>query len=297
MKEVFESQLPIPVDSSSSSSLPQLSLDPPDLTPESSELLLDLTSTEPTPNGNRSEPLQSGSSSASFEISVNERQIQKFVLKEVKLKLDHGHSIAATEEHLKNAAELLDNGRIPTKWNAVIRYLKSLGYKDPKHYKVCVSNDHSCLLKTEQLSCRICSKPSVECLDYYVLGLNFKDWFLTNEQCERLMAHWNERDGWLDKCPTYEHSGMTELWHGKRFRELSWFWNPQKEYVLPEWCPFCHAIIPASVVEDCYQMNRRITCNGCSKCFPAMPRKVKGDPRNQALIIHEDGWNCFSTAQ
>ena len=99
--KVFESQLPIPVDSSSSSSLPQLSLDPPDLTPESSELLLDLTSTEPTPNGNRSEPLQSGSSSASFEISVNERQIQKFVLKEVKLKLDHGHSIAATEEHLE----------------------------------------------------------------------------------------------------------------------------------------------------------------------------------------------------
>ena len=83
--------------------------------------------------------------------------------------------------------------------------------------------------KTEQLSCRICSKP-VECLNY-VLGLNFKDWFLTNEQCERLMAHWNECDSWLDKYPTYEHSGMTKLWHGKRFRELSWFWNPQKEYI------------------------------------------------------------------
>ena len=177
------------------------SLEPPELPPESSELSLDLTSTESTPDGNRSdsiEPLQSGCSSTSFEISVNERRIQKFVLKEVKLKLDHGHSIAATEEHLKNAAELLGSGRIPTKWNAVIRYLKSLGYKDPKHYKVCVSNDHSCLLKTEQLSCRICSKPSVECLDY-VLGLNFKDWFLTSEQCERLMAHWNERGSWLDK--------------------------------------------------------------------------------------------------
>ena len=90
---------------------------------------------------------------------------------------------------------------------------------------------------------------------------------------------------------------MTELWHGKRFRELSWFWNPQKEYILSEWCPFYHAIIPASIVEDCYEINRRIPCNGCSKCFPAMPRKVKGDPRNQALIIHEDVWKCFSTAQ
>lgn len=138
MKEVFESQLPT---SSNSSSLPQLSLEPPELPPKSSELSLDLTSTESTPDDNRSdslEPLQSGCSSTSFEILVNERQIQKFVLKEVKLKLDHGHSIAATEEHLKNAAELLGSGRTPTKWNAVIHYLKSLGYKDPKHYKVCV---------------------------------------------------------------------------------------------------------------------------------------------------------------
>ena len=125
----------------------------------------------------------------------------------------------------------MGNGQIPTKWNAVISYLKSSGYKDPKHYKVCVSNDHSCLLKTEQLSCKICSKPSVECLDYYVLGLNFKDWFLTNEQCERLMAHWNERDSWLDKCPNYEHSGMTELWHGERFRELLVLEPPERIHI------------------------------------------------------------------
>ena len=186
---------------------------------------------------------------------------------------------------------------IPTKWSAVVRYLKSLGYKDPKHYRVCVSNDHSCLLKTEELSCRICSKPSEECLDYYVLGLNFKDWFLTNEQCERLMAHWDERDSWLDRCSTYEHHGMTELWHGEQFRELSWFWNSQKEYTLPDWCPFCHVIIPASVIQDCYETNMDITCHGCSKCFPAIPHKIKGDPQNQVLIIHEDGWNCFSTSQ
>ena len=38
----------------------------------------------------------------------------------------------------------------------------------------------------------------MECLDYYVFGLNFKDRFLTNEQCERLKAHWDEQDGLIN---------------------------------------------------------------------------------------------------
>ena len=231
------------------------------------------------------------------EFKVSEKQIKEFILKEVKTKLDHGHSVSIAEEHLRNASELLGTGSIPTKWNAVIKYLKSLGYKDPKHYKVCVSTNHSRLLKAEEVSCPICSKTSAECLDYYVLGLNFKDWFLTGEQCERLMAHWDEREHWLDKDPSYVHPGMTELWHGERFRELSWFWNPQKEYTLPDWCPFCHRVIPAAVIQESFEMNAPITCQGCCEKFPAIPRKVKGDPRNQALIIHEDGWNCFSTSQ
>ena len=84
-------------------------------------------------------------------------------------------------------------------------------------------------------------------MDYYVIGLIFNDWFLTNEQCTRLMAHWmNVTDG-LISLP-YEHSEMAERWHGECFRELSWFWNRQK-YVLPEWCPFCHEVIPALVVK------------------------------------------------
>ena len=139
MREVFESQF---LDSSISTPPPQLSpQNPPslELSLESSELSLDLTSAEPTLDENESvEPLQCRSSDTSLEISVSERQIQKFIFKEVKSKLDHGHSISTTEEHLQNAAELLGSGQIPTKWSAVIRYLKSLGYKDPRHYKVCV---------------------------------------------------------------------------------------------------------------------------------------------------------------
>ena len=91
-----------------------------------------------------------------YEFKVSEKQIKKFVLKEVKTKLHHGHSVSIAEEHLRNASELLGAGSIPTKWNAVIKYLKSLGYKDPKHYKVCVSTNHSRLLKAEE-----CPAPSV----------------------------------------------------------------------------------------------------------------------------------------
>ena len=123
----------------------------------------------------------------------------------------------------------------------------------------------------------------------------------------RLVSYWravrkingtlDEREDWLDKDLAYAHPGMTELWYGERFRELSWFWNPLKDYTLPDWCPFCHIVIPAAVIHESYETNTPITCKGCYEKFPAVPRKVKGDPRNQALIIHEDGWNCFSTSQ
>ena len=110
MREVFESQF---LDSSISTP-PQLSPQnppSPELSLESSELSLDLTSAEPTLDENESvEPLQCRSSDTSLENSVSKRQIQKFTFKEVKLKLDHGHSISTTEEHLQNAAELLDCG-------------------------------------------------------------------------------------------------------------------------------------------------------------------------------------------
>ena len=107
------------------------------LSPESSpEPSSDLTSTEAQLDDRSIEPCQS--SSTTYDISISVRQIQKFVLKEVKVKLEHGHSIATTEEHLKNAAELLGNGQISTKWSSVIHYLKSLGYKDTKHCSVCL---------------------------------------------------------------------------------------------------------------------------------------------------------------
>ena len=73
-------------------------------------------------------------------------------------------------------------------------------------------------------------------MDYYVLGLNFGQWFLTEDYCEKLLAHWKEKDEWLNKPP-----------HCKA-----------NQFVVP--------------------------------------RYMRGDPRNQAIIIREDGWNPHSTS-
>ena len=75
-------------------------------------------------------------------------QVQRYVLNEVKLKLDHGHSISVTEDNLRNTSALIGGCQIPTKWCEILKLMKSLGYCDPKHFKVCVSQDHSCLLES-----------------------------------------------------------------------------------------------------------------------------------------------------
>jgi len=54
-------------------------------------------------------------------------------------------------------------------------------------------------------------------MDYYVLGLNFDTWFLSEEWCAKLMSHWDDRDTWLDLPVDSEPTNQTELWHGARF--------------------------------------------------------------------------------
>ena len=174
--------------------------------------------------------------------------------------------------------------------------MKSIEYMDPQHYKVCIAQDHSMLLETTDTACTVCSKPASQCIDY-VLGLNFREWFLTPEWCDRLMAHWNDRDQWFGKSADYDHPGVTELWHGSRFRELSWFWNPNETYILPDWCLFCREIIPASMIQEASTNGEAITCYSCTNMFEPIVREVAGDPHNQVIIIHEDGWNSFSTSQ
>ena len=32
-----------------------------------------------------------------------------------------------------------------------------------------------------------------DCIDYYVLGLNFDTWFVSPQMCNQLLSHWEDR--------------------------------------------------------------------------------------------------------
>ena len=236
-------------------------------------------------------------SNASAVFELTEENVTSFIMKEAKAKLQSGLSVQEIEEHLRNAAQLLGDDVIPSKWTDVLKVMENAGYKAPQHYKVCVSSSHSFLLKSKKIHpiCPTCGKTWSDCLDYYCLGLDFCNWFSSRDQCQKLMAHWEQTDEWFNRQNDYQPPSQSELWHGRRFRELSWFWDSSKQYLLPEKCPRCLKIIPTKYLQS-NGGNTNLQCMHCSGSFTYFQSFVHGDPRNQVVIIHEDGWSPHSTS-
>ena len=113
------------------------------------------------------------------------------------------------------------------------------------------------------------------------------------------MSHWDARQEWFDKPDGFEPELLSELWHG-RFRELSSFWNSTEEYLLPSRCPQCMKIVSAYVLASARTSvdshNVDVSCPHCSFPFNSPLQYSRGDPRNQAIISHEDGWSPHSTS-
>ena len=107
-----------------------------------------------------------------------------------------------------------------------------------------------------------CGKTWSDCLDYYCLGLDFCNWFSSRDQCQKLMAHWEQKDEWFNRQNDYQPPSQSELWHGRRFRELSWFWDSSKQYLLPEKCPRCLKIIPTKYLQS-NGGNTNLQCMHC----------------------------------
>ena len=94
------------------------------------------------------------------------------------------------------------------------------------------------------------------------------------------------------------------MWHGARFRELSYFWDEEAETLLSTCCPNCFNIISvdeileASAVQGVHapSSNNRVhlSCTECTFEFIHTVTTMKGNPLNQAFIFHEDGFNAFS---
>ena len=208
-------------------------------------------------------------------VIIGNDQIKIYLMREAQAKLKNGLSVSQIEEHLKNAAQLLGGEKIPSKWCDVLKIMESAGYSSPTHYKVCVSPTHSFLLKSKKQhpTCPVCNKSWEDCLDYYCLGLGFRDWFCSKVRCERLMAHWRKKDEWFAKPSDFQPPVLSELWHGQRFRELARFWDSSQEYLLPEKCPHCTSINPAHYLQR-FSADSDILCVHCSKAFRYYPSLI-----------------------
>lgn len=78
---------------------------------------------------------------------------------------------------IRNVYEVLNDERIPHKnWQAVLKFLKTLGYQEPRHYKICGSDDHIRPLDYGT-PCPECGKDWLKCIDYHVLGVHLEDIF------------------------------------------------------------------------------------------------------------------------
>lgn len=120
--------------------------------------------------------------------------------------------------------------------------------------------------------------------------------------CKKITYHMKEKDHWF-YANTSEEWGCEdkkELWDGKRFSQLSWFWDPDQNWTLPTFCPDerCKYVISSSEVEDASFIPgsrlKNLTCPLCHKAFTHVPVEAHGHPRNVAYILHWDGFQPFS---
>ena len=162
-------------------------------------------------------------------------------MRTLKSKVKFGWSHNETLAQLQSVFDLTHDERIPYKcWPHVLKKLEELGYKPAEKHKVCIHQNHVNLVKNDP--CPNCNKNPSECDDYYVLGLNniVGNMFACCESIKAHTSYWKNRHEWLIK----EHLEVPrkELWHGERFRELSYFWDPDQVTQLSEVCAFCQTI-------------------------------------------------------
>ena len=182
------------------------------------------------------------------------------------------------------------NKKWPSDWTAAKRVLIAEGYEDATEYFICLSDihpQHWDILESQSDRCRHCGEKGN--IPYYYLGLKgkIKRWVSHPDMCYKLLSHWREKEHWLNRNEGWHTK--KELWDGKRFAELSWFWDPNTEWCLPVRCqyPGCCNIISAEIVlsadenEDGY---REVRCDCCHSTFHVQAKYARGDPRNIAFV-------------
>lgn len=201
----------------------------------------------------------------------------------------------------------------PKTWSDVQKLLKQEGYQDAREYFICLchcetrsENSNSKIKYTGKYSlmtnkddkCSNCGREGT--IAYYYLGLQskVKNWFRDENMCKKMLSHWDERDHWLGREEPWPIK--KELWHGKRWIELQWFWDPTRTWVVPCSCKHCGIPIPANhLTESQDSVTEGIKLVECPECLESFEHPIKvanGSPHNIALIGHWDGWQAFTSS-
>lgn len=198
----------------------------------------------------------------------------------------------------------------PTSWSETEDILRKVGYESPKHYYICMSDQHARewdIMESPTDKCRHCGEPGT--IDYYYMGLSskVKRWYGNPVMCCDMLDHWREKDHWFYNYENGETQGWPikkELWDGTRFSQYSWFFDKEMEYLQPVICPHCKASKQTLVISapeiasyDVLENNTvDIICPNCRSLFNHAAQYVSGDPRNIVYIAHWDGFSPFGTS-
>lgn len=119
----------------------------------------------------------------------------------------------------------------PKTYATAMTKMHNYGYIEQTALNICFSNLHPLhwyKLSKAKNECPDCSKNPL--IKFYYLSLSEKiyKWMKLPYMCKKMLEDWDKRDRWLNK------SGVTfpvkEIWDCYRFKDLEWFWNPDKEW-------------------------------------------------------------------
>ena len=256
------------------------------------------------------ECMSGGNSSGSVAQSVNQNvdsDIVVAILRAFNLVEEMGGShknlmdIVAFGRDLYCKGDSETSVRWSTSWTSCIKILKNAGYNEPVADRVCLNKSHPHLwsvLRDATDTCKYCHKVGKIEFHYLPLEDKVKRWCSSQSFCRKMTAHWRHRESWLygSSC-----GFLSEIWDGKRFAELSWFWDPNKQWLLPVKCIICSGVISAEIISSRqHDIDQTlpivIECPHCYAQFEHSPQYASGDPRNIALIGHWDGWQPVSTS-
>ena len=231
------------------------------------------------------------------------------------MKHQQGDSIKSFEEWLKWAKDfVITDERLkdiwPTSWSETEVILRKVGYESPKHYYICMSDQHARewdIMESSSGKCKHCGEPGT--IDYYYMGLStkVKRWYGNPVMCSDMLDHWREKDHWFytnERGQTQGWPIKKELWDGTRFSQYSWFFDKEMEWLQPAICPHCKQLKQTTIISaqdiasyDVLQDDTvDIVCPSCRNVFNHAPKYSSGDPRNIVYIAHWDGFSPFGTS-